>query len=212
MRIILFILITGLLTLSTGVIYLSISNTGPPHINDPSQHPPSHTLTEFGDFACPHCANFALQILPQLEEDFITPGLLNFQYKHYPFISPGSYTAAQAAECAKDQEAFLNYHTQLYHSSASDPSTNILTPHHLTKIAASIGLDPELFQNCLNTSEHEAKVQQDKKLGKTMGVDGTPALFLNGDRINWSTYRDLHRTITEHLELHQTSGTPTINP
>ena len=45
-----------------------------------------------------------------------------------------------------------------------------------------------------------------------MGVEGTPALFLNGDRINWSTYRDLHRTITEHLEIHQTSGTPTTNP
>ena len=212
MRILLLILITAAFTTSTGLIYLSITNTPTTYRHNPGQHPPSHTLTEFGDFACPHCANFALRILPKLEADFLTPGLLKFEYKHYPFISPGSYTAAQAAECAKDQNAFYQFHLKVYQSSYTDTTNDILTENSLTQIASSTGLNKDLFRTCLNTSLHQDTVLKDKQLGKTMGVAGTPALFLNGDRINWSTYRDLHRTITDHLETHQSSGNQPTTP
>ena len=48
-------------------------------------------LTEFGDFQCPYCANFALIILPALERDLIGPGTVQFEYRHYPFLGPESF-------------------------------------------------------------------------------------------------------------------------
>ena len=64
-------------------------------------------LTEFGDFQCPHCANFALNILPALEHDLIEKGTIRFEYRHYPFLGPESFKAAEASECARDQGGIL---------------------------------------------------------------------------------------------------------
>lgn len=211
MRIAIIIFITTLFTLSTGLIYLSTSKTNPHPANQSGQQP-THTLTEFGDFACPHCANFALRILPELQKEFITPGLLNFQYKHYPFISPGSYIAAQAAECARDQNAFHDYHLRIYQSSVTNPTMDVLTPTFLTNLAHTAGLDTDLFQHCLTNAVHKDKVQQDKETGKKLAVNGTPALFLNGQRIRWKTYQDLHGLISGHLQEHETLQAPTNTP
>ena len=71
-------------------------------------------LTEFGDFQCPHCANFALNILPALEQDLIETGTIRFEYRHYPFLGPESVSAAEASECARDQGRFNEYHLELY--------------------------------------------------------------------------------------------------
>ena len=53
-------------------------------------------LTEFGDFKCPHCANFALNILPSLEQDLIETGTIRFEYRHYPFLGRESFDAARS--------------------------------------------------------------------------------------------------------------------
>ena len=59
----------------------------------PPPAPPGErpVLTEFGDFQCPYCATFTLEVLPRLQSDFIDSGHLDFQYRHYLILEPGSY-------------------------------------------------------------------------------------------------------------------------
>ena len=65
------------------------------------------TLEEFGDFQCSHCAQFALGMGKQLKEDFVNTGRIHFVFRHFPFIGEESFRAAEATECARDQDKVL---------------------------------------------------------------------------------------------------------
>lgn len=155
-------------------------------------------LTEFGDFQCPHCARFALGILPQLERDLIAPGVIRFEYRHYPFLGPESYRAAEAAECARDQGRFGEYHQTLYVKLAEGKRLDDGT---LALAAEETGLEMESFTICLEGGMKRTRVLEDKEYGRGLGIRGTPALFLNGREIQWEGYRDLHRQISEAAQL-----------
>ena len=57
-------------------------------------------------------------VLPALEHDLIGPGTVRFEYRHYPFLGPESFNAAEASECARDQERFREYHDELFQLTA----------------------------------------------------------------------------------------------
>ena len=157
-------------------------------------------LTEFGDFQCPHCANFALNILPALEQDLIETGTIRFEYRHYPFLGPESFRAAEASECARDQGGFNEYHLELYRLSSSGKN---YTPELLRETAAEMDLDPTAFDQCLQSGVKRARVMEDREYGRTLGVRGTPTLFINGRTIHWNNYSDLREQVRRIAEKEQ---------
>ena len=62
-------------------------------------------IVEFGDFQCPGCRSFAMQIKPVLKERFVDTGKAHFVYYDFPLmeIHPHAFLAARAARCAADQ-------------------------------------------------------------------------------------------------------------
>ena len=157
-------------------------------------------LTEFGDFQCPHCANFALNILPALEQDLIETGTIRFEYRHYPFLGPESFRAAEASECARDQGEFNEYHLELYRLSSSGKN---YTPELLRETAAEMDLDPTAFDQCLQSGMKQTRVMEDREYGRTLGVRGTPTLFINGKTIHWHNYKDLREQVRKIAEKEQ---------
>ena len=107
-------------------------------------------LTEFGDFQCPHCARFGLAVLPALERDLIEPGTVRFEYRHYPFLGPESFDAAEASECARDQGMFREYHDALLQLTAREER---LTRERLVSTAGGLELDTVRFSLCLESGE-----------------------------------------------------------
>ena len=71
------------------------------------------TLVEFSDFQCPFCAR-AYPTINQLMKDY--DGKVQLVFKHFPLISihPRAQKAAEAAECAKDQGKFWEFHDALF--------------------------------------------------------------------------------------------------
>ena len=163
----------------------------------------SPLLTEFGDFQCPHCARFALGILPHLERDMIVPGKVRFEYRHYPFMGPESLLAAEAAECARDQGEFGQYHQQIYVKLVEGYKLDGAT---LKMIADETGLEDEQFGACLDGRLKEVRVLEDKQYGEALGIKGTPTLFLNGKEIQWEDYPDLRRQISEAVQQAETAS------
>ena len=157
-------------------------------------------LTEFGDFKCPHCANFALNILPALEHDLIETGTIRFEYRHYPFLGRESFDAAEASECARDQGEFNKYHLELYRLTSHGKSH---TPELLRETAAEMDLDPTAFDQCLQSGVKRARVMEDREYGRTLGVRGTPTLFINGKTIHWHNYTDLREQVRRIAEKEQ---------
>ena len=181
--------------LATAIFFLSAHHT-PVAQSFPQPTTAKPVLMEFGDFQCPHCANFAFTILPQLKRTYIDTGLLQFEYRHYPFLGKPSFQSAMASECARDQSRFSDYHDELF--SMLDTGTPY-TQKSLIQASINTDLDQPLFTACLQEELHRTRVDTDLALGKSLGVRGTPTLFINNEPLEWTTRKDLFTRIQEHL-------------
>ena len=65
-------------------------------------------VEEYGDFQCPHCADFQRNVGPTIDR-LVDAGTIRFVYHPIAFIGPESTTAANAAVCAGDQGKFWPY-------------------------------------------------------------------------------------------------------
>ena len=153
-------------------------------------------LTEFGDFQCPHCARFALTVVPEIRRELVETGQADYEYRHYPFLGPESYAAAEAAECARDQDAFDRYHDLVYGAVSRGKSPDLPL---LLDTAREAELDQEAFEQCLRSGRKRARVMEDKEYGRALGVQGTPSVFLNGQEVGWKNRQDLIEKVREKV-------------
>lgn len=75
------------------------------------------TIVEYSDFQCPFCSK-AHPTIKQVLSEYGDKVLL--AYKHYPLVTihPRAQISAEAAECAKDQGKFWEFHDQLFEHQA----------------------------------------------------------------------------------------------
>ena len=156
------------------------------------------TLEEFGDFQCSHCADFAMGMGRQVKEEFVDTGRIEFVFRHYPFIGRESFRAAEATECAGDQDKFWEYHDTVFEN-WKGMNEGHYSDDHLKGFASSLGLDRTSFDACFDDGKYSAKIAADLKDGEDRGVRGTPALFLNGRRIQPNDYAELARLIEAEI-------------
>ena len=70
----------------------------------------------------------------------------------------------------------------------------------LKGFASTLGLDRASFDACLDDGKYRAKVAADvARMGSERGVRGTPALFLNGRRVQPKDYAELARLIEAEI-------------
>ena len=101
-------------------------------------------------------------------------------YWHFAFLSPESQSAAEASECAADQDAFWEYHDLVYAQGAQRvPFSN----ENLKLFAGEIGLDQTTFDECLDSGKHTQFVQQQTALANQIGVNSTPAFLINAQAV-----------------------------
>ena len=206
------ILITLLAAAVTGTILaFSIFSGGPPGFQPDGQSSASGLeekllLTEFGDFQCPHCARFALIVLPALEQDLIGPGTVQFEYRHYPFLGPESFSAAEASECARDQGRFREYHDELFQLTARGDEAHAGEPDEDRRRP---GAGPRQVQPVLGErGETSPRYWETVSTGRNLGVRGTPALFMEGQELRWRDYPSLRQRILEKAESKESKETP----
>ncbi len=135
------------------------------------------TIVEFSDYQCPFCkrAQPTLQLLAAKYGDRVA-----FAYKDFPLddIHPQARTAAEAAHCAADQGKYWEYHDALFVLSPE------LTRDKLLEAARRTGINEAALAACVDSHKYKALVEQDTAQGQRLGVDGTPAFFINGVNIN----------------------------
>lgn len=149
------------------------------------------TIVEFGDFNCGYCGRWATQTLPLINEKYIQTGQVRMAYVHYPILGPDSMTAAEATECAAEQDRFWDYHNLLYAQQGIG-----FTPANLKILADELGLDIDLFEQCLDNFSDREQLENDIRLAQVMGVRGTPAFLVNGIPLAGAyPYEDFERVI-----------------
>lgn len=131
------------------------------------------TIVEFTDYECPYCRRYYRQTYRPLLEEF--EGEIRYVVRNYPLsIHPRARKAAEAAECAHNQDRFWDYHDHLFENA------DALEPADLKRYARDLGLDGEQFDECLESGAESQTVERDLATGRRLGIQGTPTFFVNG--------------------------------
>ena len=134
------------------------------------------TLVEFSDFQCPYCSKAVAQINATLKA---YPNDLRLIFKQYPLDShPAAAISAAASLAAHQQGKFWPMHDVLFANRSKLSRQSILA------WAKDIGLDMKRFTADLDSDATRKAVLRDQADGDKAGVEGTPTVFLNGQRYN----------------------------
>lgn len=136
------------------------------------------TIIEFSDFKCGFCGRFATETSPQLEEAYIESGVVRFGYQSIAILSEESVHAAEAGECAADQEAFWPYHDLLFAQLAQGNGN--FSRENLKQFAAELDLDTATFNECLDSGKYTDLIRDQTMDARSIGIQSTPTFLING--------------------------------
>ncbi len=131
----------------------------------------SVTLVRYVDYECLFCKKF----FPTLREFVATRNdTVRYIVKHYPLtqIHPQAKSAAIAAECAGEQDTFLEYSDKLF-----EKQSELSTAVYLD-IATELELDIDVFGACLDNPTIEQRVENDVAEALELGITSQPNLVI----------------------------------
>ncbi|MDI9646093.1 MAG: DsbA family protein [Archaeoglobales archaeon] len=156
---------------------------------------PKVTIIEFSDYACPYCAKFALEVEKKIVEEY--GSVVKLVFRDFPVHGNASYKAAEAANCAKEQNKFWEYHYLLFER--QDEWYGNLSK--LYDYASELGLNYVEFKNCLDSGKYRSEVEKDLSDGVSYGVSGTPTFFVNGKMfVGYKSYEDFKQIIESMIK------------
>ena len=165
-------------------------------------------LIEYSSLACPHCADFHIQTLPQLRKNYIDKGYLVYVHRNFPTNKP-SLVASMLTSCSNNYFSFLN---GLFLSQESWVYTSNFEKA-LCNIAKLSGMDKHDFDKCINNKELRDKIYNNAFQASTiLEINATPVFFLNGERIEGAMDYDLFASkIDARIKLYQASQSAQTN-
>jgi len=155
------------------------------------------TIYEFADFQCPHCAQFAWQVEPLIRDSLVNTGKARYVFYEFPLAFKWSWLSARSGRCANEQGKFWEYH-EIVFARQTDWGFEKDPVDKLTGYAQSVGMDAGKFEQCVRSDKYQLEVSESAQLAQSLGVQGTPTLFVNGRNIGTpETYKELAEKVRE---------------
>ncbi len=134
------------------------------------------TVVMFTDFQCPACSG-TYPVLQEVLKSYADK--IRFVERDFPLVTlhENAYRAALAANAANAQGKFFEYTELLYQNQTK------LDDASLVQYAAQVGIDAKRFEADLKGKKFASEVERDIADGKTLGITGTPTIFVNGVRV-----------------------------
>jgi protein-disulfide isomerase len=148
-------------------------------------------VVNFDDFECPFCSRMHQTLFPEILKEY--GDRVTFVYKDYPLeeIHPWATHAAVDANCLATQNGdaywdFADYIHANQHE-VSDQKTPAARFDELDRLTLLQGqkhnLDLTKLQACVKAQDASA-VKASMKEGDDVGVEATPTLFINGQKVD----------------------------
>jgi protein-disulfide isomerase len=156
------------------------------------------TVVLFSEFQCPFCKKIA-PTLEELEKAF--PGKVRVAWKNFPLgFHEHARGAALAAHAAGQQGKFWQMHDKLLENQQA------LLPADLERYAQELGLDVARWKVAMASSELASLVDADMKQGQSLGVTGTPSMFINGRKVVGALPLDMLKPIVQEVLTPKPAG------
>ena len=123
------------------------------------------------------------------------PGKVNVVIKHFPLQSHKFARRAAAVALAADRQGkFWECHEKIFENYRTINETKV------QEIAAEIGLDLERLNKDSRDPAIDKLINRDVINGRQSGVRGTPAIFVNGKRLNNRSLAGFQQAINAALK------------
>jgi protein-disulfide isomerase len=150
------------------------------------------TVISYDDLECPYCARMHQSLFPTAMERY--KDKVRFIYKDFPLVEihPWAMHASVNANClaSLSPEAYWTYvdyihaHGQEVNGEDRNQDKAVAALDRIARQQATLAkLDTARLDACL-AKQDETQVRASAKEGESLGVEGTPALFVDGERIN----------------------------
>jgi protein-disulfide isomerase len=154
-------------------------------------------IEEFSDFQCSYCRDFFRETEPLIINEYIATGQVYFIYRSKgDFLGVESGRAMEAAYCAGDENKFWEMHDIIF-ANYSTGNSGGYSVKRLTGMAEAIGLDVNIFEDCLKDRKYRDRVEEDQSAAQEKGVQGTPAFFINDIFVEGNAPYDTFRAYIE---------------
>lgn len=150
------------------------------------------TIVEFSDYACPYCSKAHATVEALVQE---YQGRVRLAAFEYPLpIHATAALAAKWAFAAGEQGKYWEARDVVFNNQKN------LDDAGLAALARNLGLDLERLEKDRTSQAAADHVDAGLKMGKTLGVQGTPTFFVNGVRMAGAQPAESFRmTIEEEL-------------
>jgi len=152
------------------------------------------TIVEFSDMQCPHCKTVA----PNIEQLLAQEPDVHFVFQNFPL--PAHNWAEKAAEYVDCVGRASNDAVWKFIQKTFEQQNNITessADEKLKAVATDSGVNADQIAACAARPETKARIEASVELGKSVGVTGTPAIFISGRALSGATPVDLMKKIVE---------------
>tara|TARA_B100001287_G_scaffold182483_1_gene153946 strand:- start:2600 stop:3175 length:576 start_codon:yes stop_codon:yes gene_type:complete len=153
------------------------------------------TIIAYESLTCSHCANFHIDIYPQLKKDYIDTGLAKIEFRHFP-LDIAALNASKIVQCEQNQS--LEILESLYFNQQSWVKGKTIgeVNNNLKKFVTEKGFKLD-FEKCINNKELEDFVLNDRIEGtKNFKVNATPTIIINDKKFEKTlNYKNLKKAL-----------------
>jgi len=150
------------------------------------------TVINFDDLECPYCARMHQELFPATLDHY--KDLVRFVYKDDPLtdLHPWAMHAAVDANCLAAQSGevywtyvdYLHAHGDEITGDGRDLTKSFAALDRIARQEATLGKLDEAVLNACMAKQDESQIRASAKLAEDLGIDGTPAVYVNGERVN----------------------------
>jgi hypothetical protein len=150
------------------------------------------TVAEYSDFSCPHCRQFALNVMPTIRQQYIRPGAIT--YRHYDFPIPVDDWSRPAASAAREVQrragdtAYARYAMDLYRHQ-DDYSYDLFAT-----LAENVHVAPRSVRKAAQNHAYCRLLNKNIQKGQKKGVKGTPTVFVDNKKNSKRRVRNSSQT------------------
>jgi protein-disulfide isomerase len=184
-------------------------------------------VVNFDDFECPYCSRMHQTLFPEILKEY--GDRVTFIYKDYPLleIHPWAMHAAVDANClaAQNSDAYWDF-ADYVHSNQREVNNEKTPPARLEAVdrltlvqGQKHNLDQTKLQACIKAQDDSA-VKASMKEAEGVGVEATPTLFINGQKVDGAqpisvvraaldrALKDANLPVPEHPGEHPAAAAP----
>lgn len=138
------------------------------------------TVTEYADYQCPACQQWAVVQFPSIRDRLIQAGKVRWRYRDFPLdMHPHARVASHAAACADEQGKYWEMNEGIY-TWAEDWPAKRDASGVFRGLAQRMGLDLTAYDACMASARFAGRIAASRNEAVATGVGSTPTFLING--------------------------------